>query len=138
MQRYFRLDQIIFSCEKQNTPSLPPLMLVSIITPVSATRSEPSKNRALVHKRSENSQFAQFECAQYISLSADVCLLLPDVSNLRSVLKEPAVGDLVLPANIPGVLPQETDLLSGVSCVPEGVPQILTRTSLGLHNLEIA
>lgn len=66
-----------------------------------------------------------------------MCLLVPDVSNLRSVLKEPAVGDLVLPANIPWVLPQETDLLSGVSCVPEGVPQILTRTSLGLYNLEL-
>lgn len=64
-----------------------------------------------------------------------VCVV-PDVSNLWSVLEEPAVGDLVLPANIPGVLPQETDLLGSVSCVPQGVPQILTRTSLRLHNLE--
>lgn len=72
-----------------------------------------------------------------MSLSVGVCLVVPDVSNLWSVLEEPAVGDLVLPANIPGVLPQETDLLGGVSCVPEGVPQILPRTSLGLHNLVI-
>lgn len=73
----------------------------------------------------------------YVSLSVGVYLCVPDVSNLWSVLEEPAVGDLVLPANVPGVLPQETDLLSGVSCVPQGVPQILSRTSLRLHNLII-
>lgn len=139
LQRYFRLDQIIFSWEKQNTPSLPPLMLVSIITPVSATRFEPSKKRALVHTQSITtwSVLVLCLCLSTMSLSVGVCLVVPDVSNLWSVLEEPAVGDLVLPANIPGVLPQETDLLSGVSCVPEGVPQILPRTSLGLHNLVI-
>lgn len=63
--------------------------------------------------------------------------VVPDVSNLRSVLEEPAIGDFVLPSNISGVLPQETDLLRSVSCVPEGVPQILSRTSLGFHNLVI-
>ncbi len=51
-----------------------------------------------------------------------VHLFVPDVSNLWSVLEEPAIRHLVLPADIPGVLPQETDLLSSVSCVPEGVP----------------
>lgn len=66
-----------------------------------------------------------------------MCLFVPDVSNLWSVLEEPAVGDLVLPPNVPGVLPQQTDLLGGVSCVPEGVPQILARTRLRLHNLVI-
>lgn len=114
-------------------------MLVSIITPVSATRFEPSKKRALVHTQSITtwSVLVLCLCLSTMSLSVGVCLVVPDVSNLWSVLEEPAVGDLVLPANIPGVLPQETDLLSGVSCVPEGVPQILPRTSLGLHNLVI-
>jgi len=55
---------------------------------------------------------------------------VPDVSDLWSVLQEPAVRHLVLPANVPGVLPQEPHLIGGVSCVPEGVPQILTRTGL--------
>lgn len=64
-------------------------------------------------------------------------LLVPDVSNLRSVLEEPAVGDLVFPANVPGVFPQETDLISCVSSVPQGVPQILPGTSLRFHSLEI-
>lgn len=70
-------------------------------------------------------------------MSVGVCLFVPDVSNLGSVLEEPAVGDLVLPANVPRVLPQEADLLGGVTCVPEGVPHILTRTRLRLHNLVI-
>ena len=60
-----------------------------------------------------------------------VCVsVVPDVSDLWSVLEEPAVGHLVLPANVPGVLPQEADLVRGVSCVPEGVPHVLTRTCL--------
>lgn len=42
LQRYFRLDQMMFSCEKQNTPSLPPRMVLSILTPESATRVGPS------------------------------------------------------------------------------------------------
>lgn len=42
LQRYLRLDQMMFSCEKQKTPNLPPLIVVSIVTPESATRSEPS------------------------------------------------------------------------------------------------
>lgn len=54
----------------------------------------------------------------------------PDVSDLWSVLEEPAVRDLVLPANVPRVLPQQAHLVGGVSCVPQGVPQILTRTRL--------
>lgn len=64
-----------------------------------------------------------------MSPTVGVCLV-PDVSNLWSVLEEPAVGDLVFPANVPGVFPQETDLISCVSSVPQGVPQILPRTSL--------
>ena len=72
-----------------------------------------------------------------MSLSVDMCLSIPDVSNLWPVLEEPAVGDLVLPAYVPGVFPQETDLVGGMSCVPEGVPQILTRSCLGLHHLVV-
>lgn len=88
-------------------------MLVSIITPVSATRLEPSKKRALVPTQSVTTcSVHRFSvCQPLMSLILGVCLLVPDVSNLWSVLKEPAIGDLVLPANIPGVLPQETDLL---------------------------
>ena len=36
LQAYIRLDQMTFSCEKQKTPSLPPRMVVSKITPESA------------------------------------------------------------------------------------------------------
>lgn len=57
-------------------------------------------------------------------------VFVPDVSNLRSVLEEPAVGHLVFPANVSGVFPQEMHLVGGVSCVPEGVPHVLTRTCL--------
>lgn len=60
---------------------------------------------------------------------------IPDVPDLWSVLEEPAVRDSVFPADIPGVFPQETDLLRGISCVPEGVPQILSRTCLRLYHL---
>ena len=42
LQRYLRLDQMMFSWEKQNTPSRPPLMVVSMVTPESATNSVPS------------------------------------------------------------------------------------------------
>ncbi|TNN39486.1 Glycosyltransferase-like protein LARGE2 [Liparis tanakae] len=58
--RYFRLDQMMFSWEKQNTPSRPPRMLVSMITSVSATSLEPSKNRALVEAGGETSQCPTF------------------------------------------------------------------------------
>lgn len=86
-------------------------MLVSIITPVSATRLEPSKKRALVPTQSVTARSVH-SFIQILALIVGACLVLvPDISNLWSVLKEPAIGDLVLPANIPGVLPQETDLI---------------------------
>ena len=37
LHRYWRLDQMMFSWEKQNTPRRPPRMDVSMITPESAT-----------------------------------------------------------------------------------------------------
>ena len=43
---------------------------------------------------------------------------LPDVAHLGPVLQEPAVGHLVLPAHVPGVLPQQPDLVTGVPRVP--------------------
>lgn len=74
LQRYFRLDQIIFSCEKQNTPSLPPLMLVSIITPVSATRFEPSKKRALVPTQSVTICSVHIVCLSALDVSDCWCV----------------------------------------------------------------
>lgn len=44
---------------------------------------------------------------------------VPDVSNLRTVLQVPAVGHFVLPANISRVLPQQANLVVGVSRVPQ-------------------
>ena len=70
-------------------------------------------------------------------LSDGACLSVPDVSNLWSVLEEPAVGNFVLPADVPGVFPQEADLPCGVSCVPEGISQVLTWTCPRLHHLEL-
>lgn len=67
----------------------------------------------------------------YIFLSA----VSPDVADLGSVLQVPTVGNLVLPAHVPGVLPQQTHLVVGVTCVPKGVPQVLTWTRLRLHSL---
>lgn len=54
----------------------------------------------------------------------------PDVANLRPVLQGPAVGDLVLPAHVARVLPQQTHLVASVASVPQGVPQVLARTRL--------
>lgn len=62
--------------------------------------------------------------------------LLPDITNLGSVLQEPAIGDLVFPPHISGVLPQQPDLIISVSCVPEGVTEVLARTCLGFHSLQ--
>lgn len=41
---------MMFSWEKQKTPSLPPLILVSITTPESATMSIPSNSFTLEHR----------------------------------------------------------------------------------------
>lgn len=43
------------------------------------------------------------------------------------MLQEPAVGRFVLPADVAGVLPQELDLVAGVTGVPQRVPQVLPR-----------
>ena len=59
----------------------------------------------------------------------------PDVADLRAVLQVPAVGHLVLPADIPGVLPQQADLVVGVSSVPQRVPQMLPGAGCRLHSL---
>lgn len=47
---------------------------------------------------------------------------LPDVAHLGPVL--PAVGHLVLPAPVPGVLPQQPDLVTGVPRVPQRVAEV--------------
>lgn len=60
----------------------------------------------------------------------EVCLSVPDVPHLGSVLQEPAVGDLVLPAHVARVLPQQPHLVCGVACVPQRVTQVLPRASL--------
>lgn len=53
------------------------------------------------------------------------------------MLEKPAVGDLILPADVPGVLPEEAHLLRCVSGVPQGVAHVLPRTSLRLHSLDL-
>ena len=62
-------------------------------------------------------------------------LSVPDVAVSRSMLEEPAVRGLVLPANISSVFPQQFDLLTGVAGVPQGVPQVLTGTRVRLDGL---
>lgn len=61
---------------------------------------------------------------------------LPDVAHLGPVLQEPAVGHLVLPAHVPGVLPQQPDLIAGVPGVPQGVSEMLSWARLRLHSLD--
>lgn len=61
---------------------------------------------------------------------------LPDVAHLGPMLQEPAVGHLVLPAHIPGVLPQQPDLVAGVPCVPQGVSEMFPWASFRLHSLD--
>lgn len=63
-------------------------------------------------------------------------LRLPDVAHLGPVLQEPAVGYLVLPAHVPGVLPQQPHLVAGVPSVPQGVAEMLPWTCLRLHGLD--
>lgn len=53
---------------------------------------------------------------------------VPDVAISGTVLEEPAVGGLVLPANVASIFPQQFDLVAGVASVPQGIPQVLTRT----------
>lgn len=63
-------------------------------------------------------------------------LSLPDVAHLGPVLKEPAIGHLVLPAHIPGVLPQQPDLVARVPCVPQGVAEMFPGASFRFHSLD--
>ena len=65
-----------------------------------------------------------------------VVLRLPDVAHLGPVLQEPAVGHLVLPAHVPGVLPQQPDLVTGVPSVPQGISEMLSWTCLRLDSLD--
>lgn len=60
---------------------------------------------------------------------------LPDVAHLGPMLQEPAIGHLVFPAHIPGVLPQQPDLVAGVPSVPQGVSEMLSWTCLRLNSL---
>lgn len=52
------------------------------------------------------------------------------------MLKEPAVGHLVFPAHVPGVLPQQPDLVAGVPRVPQGVAEMLPWASFRLDSLD--
>lgn len=56
-----------------------------------------------IHKVKLLSQFTQSESGR---VRDEVYVFVPDVSNLRPVLEEPAVGNLVFPADVPGILPQ--------------------------------
>ena len=61
--------------------------------------------------------------------------VVPDVSDLWAMLQVPAVGHLVLPAHISRVFPQQTNLVVGVSRVPQRVSQMLPGARLRLHSL---
>lgn len=60
---------------------------------------------------------------------------VPDVAVSRSVLEEPAIRRLVLPADIASIFPQEFDLVTRVAGVPQGVPQVFTWTRVRLDSL---
>lgn len=55
-----------------------------------------------------------------------LCAPSPDVADLRPVQQLPAVGGLVAPARVPGVGPQQPDLVRGVASMPQGIPEVLT------------
>lgn len=61
-----RLDHMTFSWEKQKTPNRPPLIVVSITTPESATRAVPSYSLNLSHRYKEPSQTLQNEIFQVL------------------------------------------------------------------------
>lgn len=58
-----------------------------------------------------------FEKNETLDLSVAL-VAVPDVADLRAVLQVPAVRHLILPADVPGVLPQQTHLVVGVPRVP--------------------
>lgn len=70
-----------------------------------------------------------------VTAAGPFTLSIPDVAVGRSVLEEPAVRGLVLPSHIASVFPEEFDLVTSVTGVPQGVPQVLPRTSVGLDSL---
>lgn len=63
-------------------------------------------------------------------------MVLPDVSDLRSVAELPAIRGFVLPADISWVLPEQLHLSRCVSSVPQGVPQELSWSSPRLYRLQ--
>lgn len=79
---------------------------------------------------------AEGGCALLQVHGEEGALHLPDVAHLGPVLQEPAVGHLVLPAHVPGVLPQQPDLVAGVPGMPQGVAEMLPRTRLRLNGLD--
>lgn len=60
---------------------------------------------------------------------------VPDVAVSGSVLEEPSIRCLVLPADVASIFPQEFDLLARVAGVPQGVPQVFTWTRVRLDSL---
>jgi len=76
------------------------------------------------------------ETKRLVSPGPGQVLVSPDVAHLRPVAEVPAVRGLVLPAQVPRVLPEQLHLPRCVSGVPQGVPQELSRSGLGLHCLQ--
>lgn len=143
-----------FSWEKQKTPNRPPLIVVSITTPESATRAVPSYSLNLSHRYREPSQTLQNEIFQVLIVSDMLVWVLihrnmfcvslkvksdqpsPYVAHLWAVSEVPAIGRPVLPTHISWVLPKQSNFPWCVSCVPQGITQILTRACTRLHCLE--
>lgn len=59
----------------------------------------------------------------------------PDVSDLGPMLQVPAVWDLVLPAYIARIFPQQLHLILGVPRVPQRISQKLARPRFRFHSL---
>lgn len=91
-------------------------------------RSQSGPNGIKVLGRGEVTGESQLEVKGRLglgSLGRAQPLPSPNVANLRPVQQLPAVGSLVTPAHIPWVSPQQPHLIRGVTCMPQGIPEVL-------------
>lgn len=77
----------------------------------------------------------EWDCLLKVKHATSLIWPVPDVSISWSVLQEPAVRSLVLPADIASIFPEEFDLVTRVAGVPQGVPEVFTWTCVRLDSL---
>lgn len=77
-------------------------------------------------------RFPILQCSRPILV---LVLASPDVADLWPVAELPAVRCPVPPADVPRVLPEQLHLPQRVPGVPQGVPEELSRSGLGLDGL---